>query len=144
MDFGGQTTCINILVVIVLPGREVFSEATPAQPCERSTDTHGAIADRQTRRHDAIGLIIGAVCTAQGKRRRRTDPLGHIFDRAADCVAAIERPLWSAQHFDPFDIIDVQNRCLRPVEIDIVEIETHAGFEPRNRVLLADTTDEGR
>ena len=65
-----------------------------------------------------------------------------IFDGAADRVAAIERALRTAQDLDPLDVVDVEHRALRPIQVDIVEINADALFEAGNRVLLADTANE--
>ena len=87
-------------------------------------------------------------CVPTLARRLRCGPSvgmrrGHIFDRAADRVAAVERALRPAQNFDPLDVVDVEHRGLRTVEIDVVEIEADALLEPGDRVLLADAADEG-
>ena len=68
---------------------------------------------------------------------------GHIFDRAADGVAAVKRALRAAQDFDPIDVVDVEHRRLRAVEVDVVEIDADAVFEAGDRILLADAADEG-
>ena len=71
------------------------------------------------------------------------EPAGHIFDRAADRVAAVKRALRTAQHLDALDVVDVEHRRLRAVEVDVVEIEADALLETRDRVLLANAADEG-
>ena len=98
--------------------------------------------DRRRRRHHALGLIVHAVCGAhlEGEFLRQT--FCDIFDGTADGVAAIECALRTTQHFDPLDIINVQNCPLRAVEIDIVEVDTDAGFKAGNRILLAHAADE--
>ena len=49
----------------------------------------------------------------------------------------------AAQDLDPVYVEDIQNGTLRPGDIDIIDIETHARFETPERVLLADPPDEG-
>ena len=51
------------------------------------------------------------------------DPASDIFDCAADGVATVERALRAAQHFDSFDIVDVEHCSLRTIEIDVVEVK---------------------
>ena len=61
--------------------------------------------------------------------RHIVEPPGDIFDRAADGVAAIKRALRPAQHFDPLDIVDIEHRSLRTIEVDVVEVDPDALFE---------------
>ena len=65
-----------------------------------------------------------------------------VFNRAANRVAAIERALRSAQDFDPFDVENVQDRALWACNIYIINVETDAGLEAPERVLLADAANE--
>src|SRR4029079_14230933 len=70
-------------------------------------------------------------------------PLGDIFDGAADRVSCIQRALRAAKDLDPVDVIDIQNRSLRSVEINVVQVKSDALLEAGDRVLLADTANEG-
>ena len=70
------------------------------------------------------------------------DPAGHILHGAANRVAAVEGSLRTPQDFDPLDVVNVEHRGLRAVEVDIVEIDTDALLKPGNRVLLADAANE--
>ena len=140
--FEGGAAGPDILVIIVLPGGEILAEAAARQAGKGTTQAH-QVADRRRHADDAIGLIIAAIAALELEREVLRQHLRDIFDRAADRVAAIERALRPAQHLDPFDVIDVEQRALRPVEIDIVEIDADALFEAGNRILLADAADEG-
>src|SRR3546814_3448692 len=60
----------------------------------------------------------------------------------ADRVAAVERALRPAQHLDPLDVVYVEHRGLRAVQINVVEIDADACLETRHRILLADAADE--
>ena len=142
MDFASQAAGINIFIIIVGVGREIRAETTAAQPRERTADADGAVAKWQPCGHDTISLIVGAVCATQRQRRRCADALGHIFDRTPDRIAPVKRPLRSAQHFDPLDVVDIEHSGLRAVEIDIIEIQADAAFEARNWILLSDPADE--
>src|SRR3546814_21194699 len=82
-------------------------------------------------------------------RSTRTDTLfpyttlfRSVFDRAADRVAAVERALRPVQHLDPLDVVYVEHRGLRAVEINVVDIDAEACLEPRHRNLLAEAADE--
>src|SRR5206468_311116 len=57
------------------------------------------------------------------------DSSRHIFDCAANGIAAVERTLRSAQHLDPLDVVDIEQRRLGTVEVDVVEIQTDALLE---------------
>jgi hypothetical protein len=145
MQFDGAASGDDVLVVIALPGGQVFAETITRQPREGAAHPHQPIAvERRAGGDDAIGLIVAAIGAAQLDMRLVVQLLRHIFDRAADGVAAIERTLRPAQHLDPLDIIDIQHGGLRAVEIDIIEIDAHALLEARNRVLLAHAADKGR
>ena len=141
-QFEGAARGPDVLVVVVLTGREVLAEPTARQARHRTADAH-KVADRRRGGYDGIGLVIGAIGRADlevGLVRKR---LGHVLHRAADGVAAVERALRTAQHFDALDVVDVEHRRLRAVEIDVVEIDADALLEARNRILLADAADEG-
>ena len=88
-------------------------------------------------------MVVGAVGSANLHLGFVRQPCGHVFDCAADRVAAVKRALRPAQHFDPLDIIDVENSGLRAIEIDIVHIQTDARLEAGDRVLLSHAADEG-
>src|SRR3546814_17981613 len=46
-----------------------------------------------------------------------------------------------AQHLDPLDVVYVEHRGLRAVQINVVEIDADACLETRHRILLADAAD---
>src|SRR3546814_13631064 len=69
---------------------EVVAETAARQPRTRYPDLE-QIADRRRRADDAVGLIVTAIGRAQLDLDRVGQPLGHVFDRAADRVAAVER-----------------------------------------------------
>ena len=88
-------------------------------------------------------MLVGAEIGADLELRVIGQPAGHIFDRAANRVAAVEGSLRAAQDLDALDVVNVQDRRLRPVEINVVEINADTLLETRDWVLLADTADEG-
>lgn len=67
---------------------------------------------------------------------------GHVLDRAAYRVAAVQRALRAAQHFQPLDIVGVEHRALRTRHVHVVDVEADAGLEAPQRILLADAADE--
>ena len=73
----------------------------------------------------------------------RIDASCHIFDRAADRVAAVKRALRPAQHLDPLDVVNVEHGRLRAIKVDVVKIDADAAFEAGDRILLADAADKG-
>src|SRR5690606_15251810 len=62
---------------------------------------------------------------------------------AADRIAAVERALRPAQHLDALDVVDLEHRALRTVQIDVVEVDADALLEARNGILLTDAANEG-
>ena len=68
----------------------------------------------------------------RGRRWCRAD----VLDRAANCIATIERALRTAQHFDSFHVHHIEKGALRPAHIDIVEVDANAGVCERKRVSL--------
>ena len=102
---------------------------SPKPPRDRPADAEHVV-DRHTGGDDQIGLIIAAIGAADAQFGRiGVERARHIFDRTADGVAAIERALRAAQHLDPLDVVDVEHRCLRAVEIDVVKVDADARFE---------------
>ena len=140
--FEAQPARPDVLVVVFEPGGEIVAEAPARQPRERATDAN-EIADRGGSGDHAFRLIVGAVSRANLDRGVLRQSPGDVFYRAADRVAAVERALRAAQHLDPLDVVDVEHRGLRAVEIDIIQIDADALFEARHRILLTDTADEG-
>ncbi len=143
-DLCRQTTCPDVLVIIVVTRRKVIAEPATAEARDCAAQFQRTVAYRRARRDDTIRLIITAVRAAYLQHGIITQPLRHIFNRATNGVASIKRALWSTQHFDPFDVVDIQHRSLWTVEIHVVQIKAHARFEPGNRILLTHATDEGR
>src|SRR3546814_12148767 len=92
------------------------------------------IADRRRRADDAVGLIVTAIGRAQLDLDRVGQPLGHVFHRAADRVAAVARALRPAQHLDPLDVVYVEPRGLRAVQINVADIHTDARPETPHRI----------
>ncbi len=71
------------------------------------------------------------------------EAFGDILHGATDGVAAIKRTLRTAEYLDALEVIDVENRGLGPVEVNVIDIDTDTGLETRHRILLADTANEG-
>ena len=90
--------------------------------------------------HRAFGMqqVIRAA-----RHRHRTGKLAaglgfHRGDRygAADGVAAEQRALRPAQHFQPLDIHDVENGAHRAGDVDAVHVETHARLGGGQKLFL--------
>ena len=113
---------------------------TPVDP-QRTTHAQ-PVSQRCGARDDQVALIVFAQIGPHGEGRLIVQPRGNELDRPADRVAAIERALRTAQNLDPLDIENIQDRPLRPGDIDIVDIETDPRLEPPQRILLADAADE--
>ena len=143
-NFERATARPKILVVVFLACGEVGAKPVAAEARNRAANLYLAIEQRHAAANDAVGLIIAAIRPAQRSRRIIRKPLGDIFDRATNCVAAIQRALRPAQHFDPLDLIDIEHGCLGAVKIDIVQIDADACFEAADRILLANAADERR
>ena len=144
LEFDRAARSPDILVVVAIAGREVAAEAGVAEPGDRRADAQ-ALREGGRDLRDRIELAMRADvgpkhCVGAVSR----DASGHIFDRAADRVAAVERALRAAQDLDPFDVVDVEDRGLRTVQIDVVEVQADALLEPGDRILLADAADERR
>ena len=131
-----------VLVVIFVAGGAILAKAVARQARDRCADAEQFV-DRIGSGGDSIHLAEGADGAAQVEHRAIGQAAGDIFDRAANRVAAVERALWPAQHFDPFDVINVEHRSLGAVEIDVVEVQADALFKPGDRILLADAANEG-
>ena len=132
----------DILVVIVDAEIGVLAEAIVTQPGDRGADAEH-VADRRADRHNAIGLVIAAIGRLGLDLQLIGQPGGHIFDRTADRVAPIERALRPAKHLDALHIVNVEQRSLRAIEIDVVDIDADARLETGHRILLADAANEG-
>ena len=133
----------DVLVIVVLSRRQVRAEAAAREPRERTADAHD-VANGRGDGDDPVSLIVAAIGALDLERELLRELLGHIFDRAADRIAAVQRALRPAQHLDALDIIDIQHGRLRTVEVDVVQIDAHALLETGYRILLADAADEGR
>ncbi len=70
--------------------------------------------------------------------------IGHILDRAADGVLAVEGSLRAAQDLDPPDIVDIEQRALGTGDIDVIDIEADAGVHTPERIGLTDASDKRR
>ena len=66
----------------------------------------------------------------------------HILDRAANRIAAVKCALRTTQHLNTFDIIQIEYRRVRAVEINIINVQANTGFITRNRILLSDAANE--
>src|SRR5688500_4972942 len=90
VDLGRQPSGPDVLVVIFEAGGEIVAEAGAAQPRDRAAEPEDAGADRRAAADDEVGLLVGAERAAHAKLRLVGKPPSHIFDRAADRVAAVE------------------------------------------------------
>ena len=130
MDFDRAAPGPDVLVVVVEAGSQVRAEPVAGQPGQRATNPDHAIsANRGRSSNHPVGLVVAAVSGANREMRLVVEPPGNIFHCAADGVAAIERALRAAQHFDPLDIVDIEHGGLRTVEVNIVEVDADALFK---------------
>jgi hypothetical protein len=51
--------------------------------------------------------------------------------------------LRAAQHFDALDVVHVEQGALRTRDVHVVQVDTDAGLEAPQRVVLADAADIG-
>src|SRR5207248_8548544 len=124
------------LVIIVQASRQVLAETGVAETRDGRADPQSG-CERLGPADDRIELSMRSDIGARAEVWAvGWDSLCDIFDRAADGVAAVERSLRAAQHLNPLDVVDVEQRCLGAVEIHVVEIEADALLEPGDRVLL--------
>ena len=139
--FDGTASCPNVLVVVFETRGQIVAEAATRQACKASPNTHD-VANRCRGCDDSVSLSIGADRSTYRNRSLLRQTLGHIFDRTTDGIASIKRALWTAQNFDAFDFIYIENGSLWAVQINVVEINADAGFETRHGILLADAADK--
>ena len=142
VPFGRQAGRCDVLVVVVLAGDDVLAVAVAIERCDRAADAE-RVRQGRAGRDDDFFLAVGADSGAHVERRLIGQRTGDVFDSATDGVATVERALRAAQDFDALDVEHVKDGALRTVEIDVVNIDADTGFETGNRVLLADTADEG-
>ena len=132
----------DLLIVIFQPGGQVGAEAVAREHRATTANGKSAIPERHGKTGGDIRLIIGAIGGAQIEPGCIAQTAGHIFDRAANRIAAIKCALWAAQNLDALDIVDFQDRALRPVQIDIIQIDADTGLEPGHRILLPHAANE--
>src|SRR5918993_1758818 len=111
----------DAFVVVFLARSEILAEAVTCQPRNGRTDLE-PLGQRRRCAHDEVELLVRAEVHADVRFRYVGKPARHILDGAADRVAAVERALRPAQDLDPLDVIDVEQRALRTIEIDVIEI----------------------
>ena len=125
-----------------MSGDDVLAVTVAIERCNGAADAE-RVRQGRAGRDDDFFLAIGADSGAHVERRLIGERPGDVFDSATDRVAAVERALRAAQDFDALDVEHVKDGALRTVEIDVVDIDADTGFETGNRILLADTADEG-
>ncbi len=140
---GAQPEGIDALgVVVLLAGVVVLAVAVATVDgcagADRQRVAHGQHAGREE-----VVLRIRAERELRVEARLVAERLGHVLDGAADRVAAVQRALRAAQHFEALDVVDVEHGALRPRHVHVVDVEADAGLEAPERVLLADAADEG-
>ena len=139
--FGAGAIGGDVLVVLVLAGVQVLAVAVVLIGGDRAADGEG-ITHRDRSGQQEVALIVRAHLGPRRQAGIVAQPLGDVFDRTADGVAAVEGALRPAKHLDPRDVEDVQHRALGTGHIDVVDIEADAGLEAPQRVLLAHAADE--
>ena len=131
-----------VLVVIVGTRSAILAETSTAKAGDRRPNAKRG-RQRGRGRHDKVSLSVGAEIGPNGELGLVGQTAGDVFDCPADSIAAVQRALRTAQNFDPLDVVDVEHRGLRAIEINVVEIKADALFEARYRVLLPDPADKG-
>ncbi len=138
-----QTPGQRVLVGDVAPGEEIGAVAVALERRHRELAAELALDQRPA---DSGPDFLGRV-RAAGDGDPPVElvggPAADVLDGAADRVLAVERALRSAQHLDALDVEDVEQRALRPGDVDVVEIEADAGVDAPQRIGLADAAHEG-
>ena len=132
-----------VLVVLLGAQRQIIAITVASECGDRAADAE-AVGQGYRAGNQPIQLAVVTGRTAHLQHRVGVDPARHVLDGATDRVAAVKRTLRAAQHLDAIDFVQVENGRVRPVEVDVVDVEAHARFEAGDRILLADAADEGR
>src|SRR5690606_18888790 len=105
-ELGRQAGRRHILVVVFAAGGQVLAEAVALEAGEGAADAR-RFRNRSAGGGDDLFLAVFADGGAQARVGFRGQLAGHVLDGAADGVAAVQRALRAAQHFDAFDVVDV-------------------------------------
>ena len=142
-EVGRQTGRLRVLVVqrgVHRGGQRVLHPAIALAAGEPQADAGDAHLGQFERELIGLGAVVAKAC------RRRTAPLagglaGDEVHRTSQRIAAIERALRAAEHFDALQIHHVEHRTLRLTEVDAVEIHANGGVPEQSWVGLHTATD---
>ena len=118
-----------------------FAVTAALQVPERHADIDVILNHRRGERELQVVLAVVAARHGRGKRRRTVDVARHVFERSGNGVLAVQGALRAAQHLEPRDVENVQQRRLRACQVDVVDVNPHAGIESPQRVALAHAAD---
>ncbi len=136
-----QAQTEQILVVLLFAGKQILTEATPAERTHRTTNAE-VFCDGQREGAGEVHLVVATHTGAHANIHLITQTTGHIFDGATHGVSAVERSLWTAKHFDALDVVDIQQRSLGTRHVDVIDVNRHALLETRERILLTHPPDK--
>ena len=139
--FCAQPICEDIFVIVFGAGVQIFAEPVACIFCNRAANRK-RVAYGGRSGYNQIGLIIRSEIEFGFQIRFASHPPRDVFDRAADCVAAIQSALWTPQDFDPINVEYIQYRALRSRDVDVVNIQPNAWFKAPKWILLTDSSDE--
>jgi hypothetical protein len=127
-----------------MPSSEARAVTVGRLACEAEAGGHVVICDRQIE----PGAEVEAVALAEADSCHRVALEIRLscndVDRATDRVLAEQRALRAAEHFDSFDIRQLEGAADRAGNVDAVQIHAHARIGRRDEVDLAHTAQEER
>src|SRR5690606_14260296 len=135
----------DLLVAHVLAVEQIGAVAVAVHARHRHAAAQATVLATQLAADGGLGVELVVVA-----HRDRTEARGFggqaardVLDRAADGVLAVQRALRAAQYFDALDVEHVEQRTLRPCDVDIVQVDAHARVHAPQRIGLADAADVG-
>src|SRR5690606_16214448 len=146
-DEGAQLQAgdVDFLVADVLAGVEVAAEAVVVEAGDGEAGAQAAVLAADRAADGGLGVQAAVVAGSQldGATELGRQAAGDVLDGAADGVLAVQGALRATQHLDALDVEHVQQRALRPGDVDVVEVDAHARIHAPERVGLADAADIG-
>lgn len=136
----GRARPEQVAIVGVVAGHQVVAEPVALEP--RAGDAQGEhVAERHV---DHAAQLHGVVVAdlAADHRLELVDRLGgdHV-DHAAGGVASVEGALRAAQHFDPFDVVELGLEQVVGEQRRVVQVDAGAGVARAGDQLGADAAD---
>ena len=131
------------VLVVVLEARhvEIVAEAVTRELRHRSADPDRVGQCRRTGQHP-FELAVGADREPEFDLRLVRQPACDVLDRTANGIAAVQRALRTAEHFDAINLVEIEYRRMWTIEIDVIDIQPDTRLEAGDRVLLADAANE--